>query len=162
MATEPNTGADIGSIVGWTFAFIGVISTLYGWRVRGQQQKWLAKKKDIHDSIDRAIKALTEFEDCALNFWTEKETKLSHHHVLALHRRLIVAFKQVSELSEKDLPSQYLVDLRKHATLDFEEIRRPISPKSTRVSNIALASGRLLNSSYLIKSWKQESQANQA
>lgn len=160
MSTEPNTGADIGSIVGWTFAFIGLISTLYGWRVRGQQQKWLAKKKDIHDSIDRAIKALTEFEDCALNFWTEKETKLSHLHVLALHRRLIVAFKQVSELSEKDLPNQYLIDLRKYATLDFEEIKRPISSKSKRVSNIALASGRLLNSSYLTKSWKQTSEVN--
>lgn len=157
MATEPSTGADIGSIVGWTFAFVGVVSTLYGWRVRGEQQKWLAKKKDIHDSIDRAVRALTDFEDCTLNFWTEKESKLSHQHILALHRRLIVAFKQVSELSGQDLPSQYLIDLRKHSTLDFEVARRPVSSKSLRVSSIALASGRLLNSSYLTKSWKQTS-----
>ncbi|WP_145980374.1 hypothetical protein [Pseudomonas lurida] len=154
MATEPNSGADIGSIVGWTFAFVGVACTLWGWRVRGQQQKWLAKKKDIHDSVDRAIKALTEFEDCAMNFWTEKDTKITKHHILALHRRLIVACKQLSELNDNQLPNDYLVDLRKHATYEYDSTKRPISSDSKRVSSIALASGRLLNSSFLTKSWK--------
>lgn len=153
MSTLPNTGADVGAIVGWTFAFIGVVSTLYGWRVRGQQQKWLAKKKDIHEAIDRAVKSLIEFEDSSLSFWTEKDTKISQQHLLALHRRMIVAFKQVSEFSEKALPSQYLADLKKFTTLDFEKAKRPISPQAPRVANIALAAGRLLNSSYLMKSW---------
>lgn len=153
MAAEPSTGIDLSTVVAWTFAIIGVVSTLYGWRVRGEQQKWLAKKKDTHESIDRAIKALIDFEDSALTFWLDKDTKLSHHHILALHRRLIVSCKQVTELSEKALPSQFLVDLRKYATLDFEEARRPISAKSQRIANISLASGRLLNSSYLTKSW---------
>lgn len=160
MATESNTGLDIGSIVGWTFAIVGLVATLVGWYVRGQQQRWLAKKKDVHDAIDRAIKSLVDFEDCALSFWIDKDTKHSQHHVLALHRRLVVAFKQVSELSEKDLPVQYISDLRKHSTLDFEQAKRPISPTSPRVSNIALASGRLLNSSYLLKSWKKISEAS--
>lgn len=154
MATEPTSGADIGSIVGWTFAFVGVACTLWGWRVRGQQQKWLAKKKDIHDSVDRAIKALTEFEDCAMSFWTEKDTKITKHHILALHRRLIVACKQLSELSENDLPNDYLVDLKKNVTYEYDSTKRPISSNSKRVSSIALASGRLLNSSFLTKTWK--------
>lgn len=150
------SGSDIGSIVGWTFAFIGVVSTLIGWRVRGKQQIALAKRKDIHDSIDRAIKALSELEDCALSFWTEKDTKYTKNHVMVLLRRLVVTLNQISELNDKPQPSQLLIELRKHSTLDFESAKRPISAKSQRVANIAMSSAKLLNSSFLMKSWKQD------
>lgn len=153
---ESESAMSIGAIVGWTFAFAGLIATLFGWRVRGSQQRLLAKQKDLHDSIDKAVKALTEYEDGAISFWTEKDTKLSKNSIIRLHKRLTVALRQIEELSGSQPPYDILNSLHKYATLEFDNARRPISANSERVARIAMSSGKLLNSSYLMKTWKSK------
>ncbi|MGM7282590.1 hypothetical protein ABRY74_12195 [Pseudomonas guariconensis] len=156
MTDQANTDISLGAIVGWSFAVFGLLATLYGWRVRGQQQRNLAKRKDIHDSIDKAVKALTEYEDGAISFWTEKDTKLSKNSILILHRRLTVSLRQIEALTDSPAPYNLLQQLHRSATLDFEVAKRPISTGSERVARIAISAGKLLNSSYLMKSWKEE------
>jgi len=156
MTDQADSGLSIGAYVGWTFAFIGLVATLIGWRVRGQQQRFLAQRKDVHDSIDRAVKALTEYEDGAISFWTDKETKLNKNSILTLHKRLTVSLRQIEELTDAPAPYDLLQQLHKAATLDFEIARRPISSSSERIARIAGTSGKLLNSSYLMKSWKKK------
>jgi hypothetical protein len=156
MSAPAESGLSIGSYVGWTFAFVGLVATLIGWRVRGEQQRTLAKRKDIHDSIDRAVKALTEYEDGAISFWTEKDTKFNKNSILTLHRRLTVSLRQIEELTELPAPYEMLQTLHRAATLDFESANRPISCNSERIARIAASSGKMLNSSYLMKSWKKK------
>lgn len=154
MTDQVDTSLNIGAFVGWTFAFVALVASLYGWRVRGQQQRHLAKRKDIHDSIDKAVKALIDYEDGAISFWTDKDTKLSKNSILILHRRLTVSLRQIEELTGSPPPYELLQQLHKSATLDFENAKRPISSSSERVARIAMSSGKLQNTSYLMKSWK--------
>lgn len=147
------TGSGVGEIIGFTFAFIGLAATMVGWNFRGRQQKFLATRKDVNDSIDKALKSLAEFEDSALAYWTEKDTKVTQHHLIILHKRLVISCKQVSELSRQALPGHLLAELKKNTTLDYESARRPISSNAFRVSRIFASSSKLLDSPFLMKTW---------
>lgn len=153
----PDTAA---SITGWIFSgiltFVGGVGAATGWYVRGKQAEYLAVKKDLHEAIDKTIKALSDFEDCAISFWGDKDTKHIHAHILVLHRRLVIAYKQVAEFRSAAIPTHILAELRKTATLDFETAKRPIPGNDARMMRIMSSITQALDSPFLLKSWNHD------
>ena len=91
-------------------------------KLRGRQQKFLALRKDIHDSIDKAIKSLIEFEDSSIAFWTNKETVQNQHSISVSHKRLVNCCMQIAKLKNVSIPDDLIYELRKSATFEFEKI----------------------------------------
>lgn len=155
---DANSTSTLAMWGGWILtaliALIGTISASIGWLVRGKMAEFLAKKKDAHDAIDKAIKALADFEDCSISFWCEENSKSHEYHILVSHRRLVTAYKQISEFTEIMLPLHVLSDLRKTVTLDFESAARPISANDHRIKKLMNQVSTALDSDFLLKSWK--------
>ncbi|RRW41000.1 MULTISPECIES: hypothetical protein [Pseudomonas] len=148
--------ADSASVLpygGWiTTAVVGLIGffmTNNGWKVSRE----LAKKKDQHDAIDKTLKAINDFEDAAISFWTDKDTKISLHQILVLHRRMMLSFKQLCVLIDQELPVAVLAELRRIATLDAETSSRPLDANSLKPKQIYRACSKALDLELLLKRW---------
>lgn len=140
-------------IVSLLFAAFGMGITAYGWKVNGEKARALAAKKDLHDSIDRCLKALMEFEDTSCSFWLDKESEVRPYQITILHRRLISAFTQLVEMCPGILPSIELAALRRNATLDAETATRPVNDGDERIRKISRAVTNIMATDLLRKSW---------
>jgi hypothetical protein len=129
-----------------------LISTL-GWRVQGNQAKELARKKDIHASIDRCHTALTVFEDAVFSYWSDPQSPVRLDQLLNYHRRCVMALRQLQRLSPFDMPDVTLGELRKQATLDAESALRPLPPNSLRLKKFSRAMSKIAEAEYLFKAW---------
>jgi uncharacterized membrane protein YheB (UPF0754 family) len=143
---------------GWISSIIlgvvGFATTLIGWIIRGKQARSLAIKKDIHDTIDKAIAALNELEDLTYSFWSDPDTKVRLDQILAKHRRFSRILQQLQKLREFEMPTHEIGQLRRHATLDAESEARPLSSQSTRLRQFSKALYDIQGKDYLIKSWR--------
>lgn len=146
-------------MAGWISSIIlglgGFLISSIGWQVRGRQARSLAIKKDIHDSIDKTVKALTDYEDSTYSFWAEKESKVRLDQLINLHRRCITNLNQLNHLKPFAMPNAELAELRRHATLDAESAERPLEPNSLRLKKFSKSMNKILDSAALMKSWKE-------
>jgi hypothetical protein len=141
----------------WIASIILVLITIYintlGWKVNSKNALNLAVKKDTNDSIDRAAKSLIELEDAACSFWMEKDSKIKSYQIINLHARLVINLKTLNGLREKPIPSNEIIMLRRHCTMDAESSRRPISATAERIRIISKNVNAILNSEIMKKTW---------
>lgn len=149
-----------GWIVSGILGITGLITTSIGWHVRGKQAKILAIKKDTHDAIDKTIKCLSDFEEISVSFWCKKDTDIYHFHILSAHKRLVIAYKQLCEFKSFAMPNHTISELRKIATLDFEQLERPISSQDIRMLKLLNTTSKALDSDLLLKSWTKDEEPN--
>lgn len=138
---------------GWVLAIVALGVTAYGWRVRGAQVKKVARQKDVHDSIDEVVKAISEFEDAAYSFWLNPKTELQPHQLILLHSRIRIRMQHLSHLRPFDLPHPVLAELRKYATMDAEEKGNNTTDQSRRLRKLSKEVEHLMRHDALIKSW---------
>jgi CHASE3 domain sensor protein len=136
------------------FAIFGLVVTIIGWRVNAANSRSLAHKKDIHDSIDDCIKALSDLEDLAYSFWLDADEKAKPYQLIVGHKRLTHRLKQLQSLTSAPIPSHEMISLRKSCTLDCESRTQPLSGEDVRIKRISLAASNILQSSILQKSWE--------
>lgn len=136
------------------FVVCGIIVTIVGWSVSGNKAKELAKKKDAHDAIEKTLKSFFEFEDAALSFWADKDTKIKPYQLISLHQRATSNLKQVLELKRGDFPIAEVKNLRQECTLDAETASRPISENDIKIRKIIYTTHRIATSQLLIKTWR--------
>jgi hypothetical protein len=154
MEERPYTLFELaGWITGITLGIGGYIISALGWNIRGKQQRSLAIKKDIHDSIDKTIKALTEYEDAVYSFWAEEDSKIRLDQIINFHRRCITNLNQLKHLKDFDIPNVELAELRKNATLDAESAERPLKQNSLRLKKFSKNMNKIMDSKALLKSW---------
>lgn len=148
---------DTFQIVFWVVSILlvlcGMAVTAIGWHVTGKKARALAEKKDVHDSIDKSLKALMELEDCAYSFWLDKSTEIQPYRIVTLHRRLVASLTQLGDLKNGLIPSVDVANLRRQSTLDAETIERPISGNDERIKRISRAITNIINSDLMKKSW---------
>jgi|TARA_Y100000034_G_C6704335_1_gene310795 hypothetical protein len=148
---------EIFALAGWiTSVILGVTGLGFsslGWFVRGRQARQLAVQKDIHDAVDRAVKALADYEDAVYEFWSDQASKVRLDQLITLHSRCIWHLRQLNNLRAFDMPNPDLGDMRRYATLDAETAVRP-EPKPGRLRKFSRATAKILNSEFLKKSWK--------
>jgi len=148
---------DLFKWAGWILSLaLGILGLIAGFIVlwiRLKHSERLAKIKDRHDSIDRAIKAISDLEDITLSYWTEKETKHRKANIIIALQRLTSCLNQLAILSNEPFPSSEMYKLRVAATMDMETSRRPVSSNSDRIVNFTIATSKLLNSKHLQKKW---------
>lgn len=137
------------------FAMFGLIVTVTGWRVNAANSRKLARVKDIHDSIDDCIKALSDLEDLAYSFWLDADEKAKPYQLIVGHRRLTHRLKQLQALSSGPIPSHAMISLRQSCTLDCESRTQPLSGEDIRIKRISLAASNILQSSIMQKSWEE-------
>lgn len=133
---------------------VGFVTTFIGWRIRGKQARELAIKKDVHDTIDKAIAALYELEDLTYSFWADPESKIRLDQILAKHRRLTKILEQLQKLRSFEMPTKEIALLRRHATLDAESETRPLPSRSIRLRQFSKAIYDIQSKDYLTKSWR--------
>lgn len=142
---------------GWITAIAlgisGYAFTAFGWRVRGQQAKLLAKKKDIHDTIDRALAALIHFEDAAYSFWSDSNSSIRSEQLTLLHKRCVHCLNQLQQLESFTMPVQEIVAMRRQATLDAESRTEPLKRGHPRLKMLSRAVENIMTSKPLRKSW---------
>lgn len=143
---------------GWGIAIVALGVTAFGWKVRGTQVKKIARQKDIHDSIDEVIKAISEFEDAVYSFWLNSQTEFQPHQLLLLHGRIRIRMQHLAYLRQFDLPNPALAELRKCATMDAES--KDHEPEGTantdqskRLRKLSKEIERLMRHDALKKSW---------
>ncbi|WP_414907245.1 hypothetical protein [Pseudomonas sp. IT-P253] len=136
------------------FVIFGIFVTIVGWTVNGNKAKQLAKKKDAHEAIDKTLKSFNEFEDAALSFWAEKDSKIKLYQLVSLHQRAISNLKQLLELKSGDFPISEIKNLRKECTLDAETATRPIPENDIKIRKISHSVQKIASSQLLIKTWK--------
>lgn len=137
------------------FVVCGLVVTIVGWKVNGNKAKSLAIKKDIHDSIDKSLTALKEFEDASYDFWLAKEPKILSYQLIVLHKRLTSSLIQLSELKNDPIPSHELFTLRRYATLDAETEARPLNFESERIKRVSRAATNIMEAKLLRKTWQE-------
>ncbi|EPL03911.1 hypothetical protein [Pseudomonas sp. CF161] len=146
----------------WTisilFAMFGLIVTIIGWRVNAANSRNLARVKDIHDSIDGCVKALSDLEDLAYSFWLDADEKAKPYQMIVGHRRLTHRLKQLQALTSGPIPSHAMISLRQSCTLDCEIRTVPLSGEDVRIKRISLAASNILQSSILQKSWEENTE----
>lgn len=145
-----------GWVVSGILGITGLITTSFGWYVRGKQAKTLAIKKDTHDAIDKAIKCLSDFEDTSVSFWCKSDSDVYHFHILSAHKRLVIAYKQLCEFKSQAMPNHILAELRKVVTLDYESLERPISSNDPKMLKLLNITSRALDSELLLKTWTKD------
>lgn len=143
-------------LAGWITSIVlglaGLGFSSLGWFVRGRQARHLAIQKDIHDSIDRVVKALTDYEDSVFEFWSDQDSKIRLDQLITLHRRCVWYLNQLSHLRPFAMPNPEIADMRRYATLDAESTQRP-EKGSSRLRRFNRATTTILNSSFLRKTW---------
>tara|TARA_R110000850_G_C9968249_1_gene464998 strand:+ start:2044 stop:2511 length:468 start_codon:yes stop_codon:yes gene_type:complete len=149
------------SLLAWAGWITGIILGLggyafssLGWYVRGRQSRSLAVQKDIHDTIDRTVKSLTDFEDAVYSYWSEASSEIRLDQLVLLHNRCLMNLKQLKHLKPFTLPIHELAQLRRHATLDAESEARPLTKNFLRLKKFSRALEKILNADFLLKSWR--------
>lgn len=142
----------------WIASIFLVLCTIainiIGWRVNGNKARDLAIKKDTHESIEKTFKSIVEFEDAALSYWLDQESKIRSYQLVILHKRCITNLKQLSHLKNGLIPSVEIREMRRYSTLDSETAVRPIKDEDPRVKKISKAVTTVLDSDLLLKSWR--------
>lgn len=153
---EACTSSSLLPWAGWITSIIlglgGYFFTLFGWRIRGNQARSLAKQKDIHDAIDQVIKALSEFEDAAYAYWSDSNSEVRIDQLMLLHKRCLTRLKQLEHLRQFQMPLLDIGEMRRQATLDAESAPRPLKPASIRLRKLSKAIDNILQSQPLKKS----------
>jgi len=155
MILDKETFQVVFWIVSVLLVLCGMIVTTIGWRVTGNKARALAEKKDVHDSIDKTLKALMELEDCAYSFWLDNASDIKPYRIITLHRRLVSSLTQLGELRDAALPSTDIASLRRQSTLDAETISRPVPGSDERIRRISRSVTNIMNSDLLKKSWSE-------
>lgn len=136
------------------FVACGLIVTIVGWHFTTGKARELAFRKDVHESIDKALAALKELEDSTYDFWIAAKPDTFDYSLVVKHKRLLAALKQVSALRSISPPTNEIIQLRRHATLDSETAQRPIKYADKRIKQFSSAATKVIESELLMKSWR--------
>lgn len=148
---------DVMELAGWLTAVVSIITgavvTMRGWSVREKQALELAQQQDVHDCIERVTLSLTDFEDAAYEFWSNKDSTIRVEHLLLLHARIRRRLTQLAQLTPFKMPNHALAELRKQATLDAETAVRPLPSDDKRLIKLSRATEKILDMPALDRHW---------
>ena len=142
---------------GWLTALglgiCGYCFTILGWHIRGKQAKELAKKREIHEAMDRVFESLNELEDAAYSFWSDAESQLRSDQLILLSRRCVIRLNQLKQLQDFRYPVHEIAEMRRQATLDAESRAKPLRDGSMRLRRLSRAIESIVQSEVLRKTW---------
>src|SRR5690606_8872509 len=99
----------------------------------------LAKKREIHEAMDRVFESLNELEDAAYSFWSDAESQLRSDQLILLSRRCVIRLNQLKQLQDFRYPVHEIAEMRRQATLDAESRAKPLRDGSMRLRRLSRA-----------------------
>ncbi len=118
----------------WVVALGGWGVALWLWRLRREQAKRIADHTEINKAIDTALEQVEKFENLAILFWSDPESKILSQQLSSSMSTCAFYAMQISRLSsERAYPAKELSDVRRTATLNMEQEKRGIALQKNRL-----------------------------